>query len=195
MPPTPNRRLLPVAGFAVALVLVLAPSALEATATGAVVSNGTVALGVTALGDLGYDCASAVDGSCPDNPGNEPFGVRFLSNVADGTSSGCFCEGWGVADAASGLTGYANETTGNAHVSLDSFLADSTSAVSTVTVSDSAIPGYALRVTHDYHSTPTTPNLMEATVTVTNTGASPSPTCSIAGSWTGTSSRRRFMSG
>jgi len=51
-------------------------------------------------------------------------------------------------------------------------VADSTSAVSTVTVADSAIPGYALRVTHDYHSTPMTPNLMEATVTVTNTGAS-----------------------
>jgi uncharacterized repeat protein (TIGR01451 family) len=167
-----SRRHLTLAGFVVAFALVIAPSSLEATTSGAVVSNGTVALGVNALGDLNYDCTGHDDSACPDNPSGLRFGVRYLPNGTDATAPGCPCEGWGVADAASGLTGFANETAGTLNVSLDSFVATPTSAVSTVTVSDPGrAPGYELRVVQDYHPSAVTPNLIEATVTVTNTGA------------------------
>jgi uncharacterized repeat protein (TIGR01451 family) len=168
------RRHLTLAGLVVLLALVVAPPSLEATTNGAVVSNGTVALGVNALGDLNYDCTRYDDSGCPDNPSGLLFGVRYLPNATDGTAPGCACEGWGVADAGSGLTGFANETAGTIHVSLDSFVATPSSAVSTVTVSDpDRLPGYALRVVQDYHPSAATQNLIEATVTVTNTGTNP----------------------
>jgi uncharacterized repeat protein (TIGR01451 family) len=168
------RRYLTFAGLVVLLALVVAPSSLEATTNGAVVSNGTVALGVNAIGDLNYDCTRYGDSSCPDNPSGLLFGVRYLPNGTDGTAPGCPCEGWGVADAGSGLTGFANETAGTLNVTLDSFVATSSSAVSTVTVSDpDRAPGYQLQVVQDYHPSAATKNLIEATVTVTNTGTNP----------------------
>src|SRR5689334_1094143 len=139
------------AALAACIVVLVVPSALGATATGAVISNGTVALGVNALGDLNYDCTAAGDSSCPDNQSGEPFGVRYLPNGTDATSPGCPCEGWGVADEGSGLTGYANESSGTANVTLGSFVASTTSAVSTVTVADPTKPGYQLQVVQDYH--------------------------------------------
>jgi len=166
------RRWLVLGGLVVLLALLVVPSALEATTDGAAITNGTVALGVNASGDLNYNCDPSVDNSCPDNPSNEYFGVRFMPTGSDATSPGCLCEGWGVADSASGLTGFANENEGGAtHLSVDSFVANATSAVSTVTVSDPAIAGYQLKVVQDYHPSAATPNLYEATVTVTNTGA------------------------
>ena len=161
------------AACCVVFVVLFVPSALGATSSGAVISNGTIALGVNALGDLNYNCSLAGDLSCPDNPSGEPFGVRYLPNGTDATSPGCPCEGWGVADEGSGLTGYANESAGTANVTLGSFVASATSAVSTVTISDSTKPGYQLQVVQDYHPSAATQNLIEATVTVTNTGTNP----------------------
>lgn len=59
-------------------------------APGAVVNNGTVALGIHNLGHLNYSGTS----------------VRYLPNRADALIPGCPCEGWGVADATSRVTGY-----------------------------------------------------------------------------------------
>jgi uncharacterized repeat protein (TIGR01451 family) len=163
----------PLAAIAALFALGVAPSALPATATGAVVSNGTVALGVTALGDLNYNCTGAGDTSCPNdanNPSGKIWGVRYLPLGHDAISPGCACEGWGVADEGSGLTGYANESSGNAHVTVDGFVASASSAVSTVTISDPAIPNYQLQVVHDYHPSGATSALYEATVTIRNTG-------------------------
>src|SRR5690242_1233891 len=106
------RRWLALGGLVVLLALLVVPSALEATTDGAAITNGTIALGVNAIGDLNYNCDPSVDNSCPDNPSGEEFGVRFLATGSDATSPGCPCEGWGVGDSASGLAGFANESEG-----------------------------------------------------------------------------------
>jgi uncharacterized repeat protein (TIGR01451 family) len=143
-----------------------------ATSQGAVVSNGTVQLGVTRLGDLNYNCVGAGDAGCPAATpnGTSPVGVRFVALNTDATAAGCPCEGWGVADAGSGLTGYANESFGNAHLTPVSIVATATTVVVTTDVTDGAHPGYSLRVVHDYHPSPVSPNLYEVTVRITNTG-------------------------
>ncbi len=65
---------------------------------------------------------------------------------ADGTSPGCLCEGWGAADAISGVTGSANVAIGGVqNITPVSFVTTATTAVSVVDT------GTTLRVTHDYH--------------------------------------------
>ena len=106
-----------------AVLLMMCPGvASAATPEGALVSNGTVQLGVTELGDLNYDCDSAGHTDCPVNP---IVGLRYVPLNTEATAAGCPCEGWGAADAASGLTGYANEASGNAHLTAVSLRATS----------------------------------------------------------------------
>ena len=114
----------------------------------------------------------------------------------DAISPGCACEGWGLADAGSGLTGYANESEGDANITVDSFDAPSaTEAISTVTIADAAITGYQMQIVQDYHPSPLSPNLFVNSVTVTNMGRIRSPTSGTAARWTGTSSQRPSASG
>ncbi len=142
--------------LALALALAAAPSA------GAVISNGTIQLGVNATGELNYDCAAAMDTGCPDASlaGEVQVGLRYVPLNADGTGPGCDCEGWGMADAKSGLSGWANVAEVGAdppNVTRESFTAapDGRSAVSTVTIADPDDPddpedthaeGYSMRV-------------------------------------------------
>ena len=161
------------------LSVVCAPSAASAaTDKGAVISNGTVMLGVNASGDLNYDCAGAGDTGCPDPSlsGANPVGIRWLALNADGTGPGCLCEGWGAADAGSGLTGNANQAQGGmTNMSVDSFAAapDGRSATSTVTISDPEIAGRKMQVVHDYRPSERSANAYRAVVTITNTGTEP----------------------
>jgi uncharacterized repeat protein (TIGR01451 family) len=144
--------------------------------SGAVISNGTVSLGVNDTGDLNYDCRAAGDPTCPAaSPGGvDPVGLRFNALNTDGTAPGCLCEGWGMADAVSGLTGYDNEAVGQANITVNSFVVDGTTrAVSDVTISNPSIAGHQMRVVQDYHPSAASPNMYENTVTVTNTGANP----------------------
>src|SRR5947208_1744360 len=88
--------------------------------------------------------------------------VSYMPYNTDGTSPGCWCEGWGVADAFTGLHGSANQDDGIYNVNVDSFTTDGvTSAVSTVTVSDPSIPDAKFQVVQDYHPTIVSPNLFE----------------------------------
>ena len=160
-----------VCGFA---ALISTPVAGAATTSGAVISNGTVQLGVNDRGDLNYNCVGAGDTGCPDpsaGDGSSTVGVRYVPLNLDAISPGCPCEGWGLADAGSGLTGFANETAGDQNITVDSFNAPSaTEAISTVTIADAAIPGFQMQIVQDYHPSPLSPNLFVDTVTVTNTG-------------------------
>jgi RTX calcium-binding nonapeptide repeat (4 copies) len=143
------------------------------TAPGAVISNDTVMLGVNDTGNLNYDCMANEDPNCPDPSlsGTGHVGLRQVEFNADGTAPGCLCEGWGAADASSGLTGHANEDFGEpVNMNVLEFAATETTAVSTVLISDLEGP-HAMTVTHDYHPSPDTPNLYEATVTIANVGA------------------------
>ena len=107
--------------------LFMATPANAATTEGAVISNGTVQLGVNAQGDLNYDCVGAGDTGCPgaSASGARVVGLRYVPLNLESTAPGCLCEGWGMADAGSGLTGYANESTGDANITIDSFSAPS----------------------------------------------------------------------
>lgn len=168
--------------LATALALAAAGTAGAATPKGAVISNGTVSLGVNATGELNYDCPAAEDTGCPapslSDDTSGVVGLRYVPLNADGTGPGCACEGWGVADAKSGLTGYANRSeTGEEPVNVTpvSFVAspDGRSAVATVDVADPERPGYGVRVVHHYRPSLRSPNVYEAAVSVTNTGSNP----------------------
>jgi sugar lactone lactonase YvrE len=140
--------------LALAVMLV---SAGQAGATGgAIIANGTVQLGVHNEGHL----------NVPLNPvpipGPTVVGLRHLPTVAEGTAHGCLCEGWGAADATSGVTGYANESVGISNLTQVSFSSTGSSATSVVDV------GTSIRVTHDYQPSLTTANLYTASVTIEN---------------------------
>lgn len=117
------------------------------------VGNGVVSLGVNRLGNL----VAARDSAT--------IGLRFEATGGDALSPGCACEGWGVADAMSGLTAYANESAGTStNLRSVSFSGTPTSATSIVQVTD------ALEVTHTYRPS-SSPNLYEVAVTIRNIGA------------------------
>jgi YD repeat-containing protein len=138
------------------------PLALEALTSGAIIDNGTIQLGVNPEAELN------VPGGAPSSTGETTVGLRYLPNNTEAISPGCECEGWGIADLATGTSGYANITEGGAFgMSLVSFDTVGSTAVSTVDV------GSTLRVTHDYHAAQHTNNLFEVTVEVTNISAAP----------------------
>jgi hypothetical protein len=140
-------------------LLVVEPSARAHEPQGdAIIGNGTIQLGVHPHGHL----------NAPDGEGI--VGLRFLG--ADGISPGCLCEGWGVADGATGLTGYANQNdvTPVSNLSVQSFEKTATTATSVVT--DNPIEGPAsVRVTHEFKPAPETSNLYQVTVSIENISA------------------------
>jgi hypothetical protein len=133
----------------------------------AIISNGTVEIGVRSYADLNVSGGTAAAGS-----GTTIVGLRSVATNSDSTSPGCTCEGWGVGIVSTGQSGYANSAVdGVQHLSLVSFTSTATSAVSVVNVL-SATGATILQVTHDYHPLPSTPYLYEVTVSITNlTGA------------------------
>lgn len=125
----------------------------------AIISNGTVQLGVHSLGHLNVAGGAPSSGS-----GTTVVGLRYVPTGAESTAPGCLCEGWGAADAISGMTGHANEDDGVVNLTPVSFASNATSAVSVVDI------GTMLRVTHDYHPS-SSPNLYEVAVSITNISA------------------------
>jgi hypothetical protein len=121
------------------------------------INNGIVQLGINNEGHLN------VPGGLPSSGTGTTFvGLRFLPTGADATAPGCLCEGWGVADATSRVTGFANiAIDGVRNITLLNYASTALTAVSTVQI------GNTFRVTHDYHPS-STPNLYEATVIIEN---------------------------
>ncbi len=146
------------AAFAGVAALGLAASASAA----AIITNGTVTLGVDDLGQLN------VPGGAPSPvTGTSLVGLRFNATGNEATSHGCLCEGWGVGIGGSGTGGFANNALGTGGLSLISFSSDATTATSVV----SAGMG-ALEVTHAFAPAAETPNLYRVTVTIKNTSGS-----------------------
>jgi Bacterial Ig-like domain (group 1) len=144
------------------IFLAAAPQAMA----GETITNGVVKLGVNDLGQLNF--------SDPDT--GEFTGVTYVPTGNDGTRAGCPCEGWGAgAGDGSGnpvFQGRANNFSGIDGVSLVSFTSNPamTEATSIVDVLNGATP--ALRVTHHFFPSPTTPNLYQIDITLKNlTGA------------------------
>lgn len=144
----------------------------------AIITNGTVGVGVNPEGHLNVDSRALFppDG-LPSAAGNVFFGVRFNATDGEATANGCLCEGWGAKDAISGVTGYANVSVdadllhpnGVQNLTPLSFVADATTAVSTVRIND-ALGAGVFEVTHDYHPS-SVPELYQVDVKVTNVSA------------------------
>lgn len=117
---------------------------------GAVITNGTVSLGVNDLGQLNF----------------RGIGLTYNVTGNDSTVYGCECEGWGVALVSTGVTGYANNSGGIAGLSLVSFTSTANSAISVVNIGGTAAP--LLQVTHNYQPLATTANLYQVAVTIKN---------------------------
>lgn len=117
----------------------------------AVITNGTVSLGVNDLGNLNFD----------------GVGLKFNATGNDGTVYGCECEGWGAAIASTGRTGYANNSVGTSGLSLVSFTSTASTAISVTRVT-SPTGGAVLEVTHNYHPLTTTANLYAVDVSIRN---------------------------
>ena len=136
----------------------LSMAALTTVQAGAIITNGTITLGVNQSGDL----------NAPGGPSNVGYtGLYFNLTGNEATAPGCLCEGWGVGILSTGVSGYANESLGTANLSLVSFTSDAATAVSVVNVLDSS-NNSVLQVKQDYHLS-ATPNLYEVTVSITNT--------------------------
>ena len=124
----------------------------------------TIALGVNPLGEL--NVPSGTDGFSTQNAGE--VGIAYFSDVGDNgpgfydaTSPGCLCEGWGVS--ASGVSGFANQSSLTAGLAPISFASDASSITSSVSVT--GLPG--LSVTQAY-SAAIPGRLFENNVTITN---------------------------
>ena len=124
---------------------------------GACIENSLILLGVRPEGHLNV-------GGGPSSTweGTDIVGLRYMPTGGDSTSPGCTCEGWGAADAISGVSGYANDSAGIWNVTGESFHATASDALSVANV------GETLEVTHDFHPSPDTQNLYEVTVTLRN---------------------------
>lgn len=144
--------------------------AATAALSGISIHNTVVQLGVNPEGHLNvpgfvpsFGLSSTTDvGLRFFNPG------RTMDGASEATAPGCLCEGWGIADATAGVSGYANVASdGVVNLEVESFTHTTASAVSTVLVRDASGRPW-MRVTHDYHPSPATQYLYEATVTVEN---------------------------
>ena len=149
-----------------AVPVVSAPPA-SAHPASAIISNGTIQLGVWDEGHLN------VPGGAPSSgTGTTEVGLRFVPTGAESTAPGCLCEGWGVADATSGGAGYANEAIdGIQNLTVESFNSDADSATSVVLVGN-GVGGNLMRVTHDYQPSAATPNLYAVRVSIENLSGS-----------------------
>ncbi|HUQ63051.1 MAG TPA: hypothetical protein VM121_04815 [Acidimicrobiales bacterium] len=136
----------------------------------AIISNGVVQLGIHPQAHLNVPGPPSSGGGL--SSGVPVVGLRFVPTNAEATADGCLCEGWGVADATTGLTGYANQAVdGVVNITPVSFVTTASTAISVVTVNGAG--GQSLQVTHDYHPAPATANLYEVAVSVKNTGTVP----------------------
>ncbi len=125
----------------------------------AIISNGTVTLGVDNFGQL-----NVAGGTASPVTGTTSVGLRYVPTGNEATSHGCLCEGWGVGIGGTAIGGSANNDDGVSGLSLTSFTSDATTATSVVSVG-----GGALEVTHAYAPAAETPNLYRVTVTIKNT--------------------------
>jgi len=165
---------------ALALVALGAGAAGSASADSAIITNGTLILGINDFGNLNVersDTFKANSKPYPDASGGstDAVGLRFLGAGGPGgnasTEPGCLCEGWGAGIASLGISGWANRDdfpySSNLSVVSFSVNAAGTSATSVVNVLDAA-GAPVLQVTHEYVPLAGTPNLYQVVVSMKN---------------------------
>ena len=100
------------------------------------------------------------------DPSRGTVGLQFVPTGNDSTRGGAPYEAWGVADAASGVSGEAYSFNSNNNLTVQSFQATGNAATSVVTVGNPLAPTF--RVTHQFAPSPSTPNLYVVRVTIQN---------------------------
>ncbi|MFQ5562347.1 MAG: VPLPA-CTERM sorting domain-containing protein [Parvularculaceae bacterium] len=130
-----------------------------------IISNGTIMVGVDDLGQLN---PTSVLGPASPVTGTTVVGLRFVPTGNESTSHGCLCEGWGVGIADTGVSGFANNSSGTANLTPISFVSDGVTATSVVELTSGE-----LRVTHAFAPAAETPNLYRVTVTIENISGAP----------------------
>lgn len=141
-------------------VLIGLSAAATPVAAQAIISNGTVQLGVNRDGSLNTPGPRSAAGT-------HLVGLRFVPTNNEATAAGCPCEGWGAANMNSGVWGGANQAFHGAtgvNLVLESFAATGTEATSIVRI------GGTYRVAHRYKPS-STPNLYQVDVSVENISA------------------------
>ena len=131
-----------------------------------IIQNGTIMMGVHPAGHLNVPGGPRSSGV---GVNTTVVGLRYIPTGAESTADGCACEGWGVADAVSGVSGGANEATdrGAFGLTVESFTASSSTARSTVLVGPSEGNRTTFRVTHYYHPSVIS-NLYQVDVSIEN---------------------------
>jgi len=140
----------------------------------AIITNGTVSLGVDLFGNLNVSCGSGAPGTATSsrciNGGN---GVGVYSNATgdESTYDGCPCEGWGAGVAggtSDGTWGGANASaygfasgSGSGSVTSTSYTQDGLNATTVVNINN------VMSVTQFFHPS-ATPGLYQVDVTITN---------------------------
>ena len=132
---------------------------------GTAITNGTIQLGVRPTGNL------LMPGTVPSSgEGDTEVGIRYVPTNAEAIAPGCWCEGWGVADALTPVSGWVNGSDGDSgNLVVESFSWNqlgNPGATSVVRVAD------ALRVTHIYSPAPESENLFEVLVAIENISTS-----------------------
>jgi hypothetical protein len=130
----------------------------------AVITNGTIRMGINRLGHLNTGNVAQITGT-------STVGLRLITAAGDyeSTADGCLCEGWGVGVRTGGSltsSGWANEALGTSNLTSVGFTSTASTATSTVRLTS----GAGLEVTHEYVPS-SVPNLYEVRVTIRNTGA------------------------
>ncbi len=129
----------------------------------AIITNGTVTLGVNSEGHLNVPGGPPASGG-----GGTIVGLRSNATGSDSTSPGCTCEGWGVALKSLNVFGSANDAVGGVqNLKLISFTSSASTATS-VTEMTNATGISLLRISHEYAPLATTPYLYQVKVTITN---------------------------
>lgn len=146
---------------AVGLALVAANTA----GAQAVISNGTIKMGIDRLGQLN------IPGGVASVQGTTTVGLRFITGGLEfeSTADGCLCEGWGVGisgGTGAGQTGYANNAAGTSGLTSVTFASTASTATSVTRV------GSFLEIRHEYVPAPGTPYLYQVNVTITNISGS-----------------------
>lgn len=140
-------------------LLLLGSVALPGAALAAVITNGTVTLGVNDAGNLN------VPGTLSGAGTTSYVGLRDNATNYEATADGCLCEGWGVGIGESLVSGFANQDRGGSvGLTQVSFISDASTATSVTEL------GSSLRVTHTF--TPSADShLYQVAVKIENIGA------------------------
>lgn len=126
------------------------------------IDNGVVRLGVAPEGHLNIPCTNSTVSS--GSFGTDWVGLRYLPTNGEASAPGTPCEGWGVASADLGISGFTSAGCGAGNVTVEGFYVSPMSATSVVRV------GNTFKVTHRYTPSPVSSFLYQVDVFIENIG-------------------------